>query len=184
MLWRHVSRTAALTASTLGFAAGCAHDWAAWSPSGTSGAGGTSTSASTSSGEGGSGTPPAGSGGAAMAGGTGGSVGAGGQGGSECVPQCNGAPCVDDGCGSPCPCTSGGTCSNSGECCPPTWAVTLPKSGYRLALDSSSQALYVADDSGSVRRLRTCDGASSPATAASAGSGFATRVLEKVGGEL
>jgi hypothetical protein len=108
----------------------------------------------------------------------------GAAGGSACVPQCNGVPCVDDGCGNPCPCSNGGTCSSAGECCPATWAISLPKSGYRLALDTPSQALYVADDGGTIRRLRTCDGASSPANAGSAGSGFVTRVLEKVGGEL
>ena len=107
-----------------------------------------------------------------------------GGGGAGCIPECNGFSCIDDGCGSTCPCPNGDTCSSAGACCPATWAVSLPKSGYRLALDSSSQALYVADESGTVRRLRTCDGTASPSTIVTLGSDFTTRVLEKVGAEL
>jgi hypothetical protein len=178
---RSASIAAALAAPLVG--CGLFVDTSEYTFDGGSGAGGASTSATTAVGQGG-GLVLAGAGGAMVSGGAGGSMGEGGEGGSACVPQCNGVPCVDDGCGNPCPCSNGGTCSSAGECCPATWAISLPKSAYRLTLDSPSQALYVADDGGTVRRLRTCDGGASPANAASLGSGFAPRVLEKVGGEL
>jgi hypothetical protein len=136
----------------------------------------TTVSAATTTGVGGEG-------GAVVTSGMGATTGMGGAGGSACVPQCEAGSCADDGCGNPCPCGNGASCSSSGECCPSTWSVTLPKFGFRLALDSATQALFVGSNDGKVRKLQTCDGAVTAQTTSLA-SDFAPRALERLGGEI
>ncbi|MBM4360828.1 MAG: hypothetical protein FJ096_22220 [Deltaproteobacteria bacterium] len=91
--------------------------------------------------------------------------GTGGDGGQACVPACAGRECGPDGCGGLCGACSDGTCDAEGLCCPDTWALRVPAIVRHLATSPEGSRLYVGDEAGDVRSLRTCDGKVAPNTA-------------------